>query len=240
MGYHSYLQSKNQPFIGFYSAGITKKMFDTLKAQSRISSKHLAKILGNAPIVQEYNNKFGTNHVARHSTLLAVAPTVSNATISGGVSAGIEPWSSNYFTQKSAKGNFTILNPYLMKLIKSKYPEKDNLETINSIRTNSGSVQQLDWMDKEDKEVYLTFSEINQFELVRLAGIRQAYIDQGQSLNVHIPPDTNPQIVSSLYLMGAELGLKSFYYQRSTNILRSKSKSDIDAMDASSCVACEG
>lgn len=240
LGLHSYLQSKHQPFVGIYATAINKKILQTMKTKSRESSKSLAKVLGNAPIVSEYNQKYNTNHAARHSTLLAIAPTVSNSTISGGVSPGIEPLSSNYFSQKSAKGNFTVINKYLLDLIATKYPEYNNKTVLDSIRDNSGSVLHLDWMHEDDKEVFKTFSEINQFELVRLASIRQSFIDQGQSLNVHIAPDTDPRSISALYLMGAELGIKSFYYQRSTNILRNKNGISLDSMDASACVACEG
>jgi ribonucleoside-diphosphate reductase alpha chain len=240
LGIHSYLQSKRQPFVGIFSTAINKRILQTMKTKSRDSSKALAKVLGNAPIVSEYNQKFNTNHSARHSTLLAIAPTVSNSTISGGVSPGIEPISSNYFSQKSAKGNFTVINKYLIDLIDQSYPLYNTKQTLDSIRDNSGSVQHLDWMSLEDREVFKTFSEINQFELVRLASVRQVFIDQGQSLNVHVAPDTDPKLISALYLMGAELGIKSFYYQRSTNILRNKNGVLLDSMDASVCNACEG
>lgn len=241
LGYHSYLQSKNQPFTGMYSTAITRQIFNHIKQESRKSSKNLAKLLGNAPIVEEYNKKYGTNHLARHSTLMAIAPTVSNATIGGGVSAGIEPLPSNYYSQKSAKGNFTVINENLKKLIRTKYSEYDTIETWDSIRTNQGSVQQLEWMDKFDKDVYKSFSEINQFELVRLASVRQEYIDQGQSLNVFIAPDTKPTLISALYLMGAELGIKGFYYQRSSNILRDKNSNRGElAMDPVACDSCDG
>jgi ribonucleoside-diphosphate reductase alpha chain len=213
---------------------------NVMKTNSRESSKKLANLLGNAPIVEEYNNKFGTKHKARHSTLLAVAPTVSNSTISGGVSSGIEPLSSNYYSQKSAKGNFTVINQNLLELLSIKYPLYNTRHTLESIRDNSGSVQHLDWMHPEDKEVYKTFSEINQFELVRLASVRQKYIDQGQSLNVHVAPDTDPSLITALYMMGAELGIKGFYYQRSSNILRTKNGIKLDSMDASACGACDG
>ena len=106
----------------------------------------------------------------------------------------------------------------------------------DSIRDNDGSVQHLDFLNKEQKENFLTFGEINQFEIVKQAAARQKYIDQGQSLNLKIKPDTDPKIVSSLYLLGHELGIKSFYYQRSENILRQ----GISAMDSSDCVSCEG
>jgi len=216
-------------------------MFNHIKTESRKSSKNLANLLGNAPIVEEYNKKFGTNHLARHATLMAIAPTVSNSTIAGGVSAGIEPLPSNYYSQKSAKGNFTVINEDLQILISRKYPEYDNPTTWDIIRSDQGSVQSLEWMDEFDREVFKTFKEINQFELVRLAGVRQEYIDQGQSLNVIVEPDTDPALISALYMMGAELGIKGFYYQRSSNILRTKGAGgDIMSMDPNACVSCDG
>jgi ribonucleoside-diphosphate reductase alpha chain len=240
LGLATYLQSKMQPFVGIYANAINTKLFKDLRDKAEKASENLAIHLGNAPIVNEYNIKNGTSHLRRHATLLAMAPTTSNATIAGGVSPGIEPLASNYYVQKSAKGNFTIVNPYLKTLISQKYPEHDTPETIDSIRKSGGSVQHLTWMDSDEREVFLTFSEINQFEIVRLAAIRQKFIDQGQSLNVHIAPDTDPKAVSALYLMGAYLGIKSFYYQRSSNVLRDKGDNNTLTMDASACVSCEG
>lgn len=240
LGYASLLQSKNQPFIGLYSNRITRQLFGHIKVEAEAASEMLAEKLGNAPFINEYNIKFGKNVKRRHTTLLAVAPTTSNATIAGGISPGIEPLASNYYVQKSAKGNYTIVNQYLKDLITEKYNVHDTVDTWDSIRDNSGSVQHLTWMEAEDREVYLTFSEINQFEMVRLAGLRQKFLDQGQSLNVHIAPDTEPSAISSLYLMGEMLGIKSFYYQRSSNILRDKSGSTVLTMDAEACVSCSG
>lgn len=240
LGLHSYLQDKNQPFTGVFATAINHKILQVMKTNSISSTENLAKKLGNCPVVEEYNQKYGTSFLRRHATLLAIAPTTSNATIAGGVSSGIEPIASNYFVQKSAKGNFTVVNKRLQELFETKYPMYNTAETWNTIRNNRGSVQHLDWMDKDDKDVYKTFSEINQFEIVRLAGIRQRYLDQGQSLNVHVDPYTKPKLVSDLYLFGSELGVKAFYYQRSSNILRDKGKSDILAMDAADCVSCDG
>jgi len=240
LGYHSYIQSKNESFTGMYSSAITHKIMSVMKEKSVESSSILAEALGNCQVVEEYNQRFSTNYKRRHSTLLAIAPTTSNATIAGGYSPGIEPLMSNYYIQKSAKGNFTVYNKFLKNLIETKYPEYDNAETISSIRDNSGSVQQLEWMDDHDKEVFLTFSEINQYDLVKLASIRQQYLDQGQSLNVNIAPETDPKLISDLYLMGHALGIKAFYYQRSQNLLRDKNGNKVVAMDQSSCTACEG
>jgi ribonucleoside-diphosphate reductase alpha chain len=235
LGWHTYLQSKNQPFNGIFANSMTKMIFTSIKAKAERASEKLAEIYGNCPVIDDYNKDVGTNIKRRHTTLLAVAPTTSNATIAGGVSPGIEPLASNYFILGGAKGNFLIKNIFLEKLLEEKY-QKNDKETWNSIKTESGSVQHLDWMDEDDKEVFLTFSEINQFELVRQAALRQNYIDQGQSLNVNIPPDTDPKTISSLYLMGYELGIKSFYYQRSENVLRK----GIKTMDAADCVSCDG
>lgn len=241
LGYHSYLQSKNIPFIGLQSTALTTSIMKRMKEEAEAASEALAKILGNAPVIEHYNNKYGTKHVRRHTTLLAIAPTTSNATIAGGISAGIEPLPSNYYVQKSAKGVFTVVNPFLTKLIESKYPEYNTVTTWNSIRDNVGSVQHLHWMEDSDKQVFATFREINQFELVKLAAVRQKYLDQSQSLNVFIDPATPAHLVSSLYLMGAELGIKSFYYQRSSNTLRDKSSgTGNSAMDPSACTSCEG
>lgn len=235
LGWHTYLQSKNQPFNGIFANSATKMIFSNIEAKAERASEKLAEIYGNCPVVDAYNKENGTEIKRRNTTLLAIAPTTSNATIAGGVSPGIEPLASNYFILGGAKGNFLIKNPFLEKLLETKYGKNDK-ETWDSIKAESGSVQHLDWMDEEDKETFLTFSEINQFELVRQAALRQNYIDQGQSLNVNIPPTTDPKTVSSLYLMGYELGIKSFYYQRSENILRK----GIKAMDAADCVACDG
>lgn len=239
LGYATYLQSKMQPYIGWYSTSMTRKMYGTMKSKAESMSTIIAKVMGNAAIIDEYNIRYNKNVTRRFATWGAQAPTTSNATIQN-VSAGMDPSPSNYFVQKSAKGNFVVTNPYLKQLISSKYPDYDTVDMWSTIRDLRGSVQHLNFMDKEDKEVFLTFSEINQFELVRLASVRQEYLDQGQSLNVHISPSTPPHLISALYLMGEKLGIKSFYYQRGENILRDKTSSSILTMDAAACESCAG
>lgn len=234
LGWHTYLQSKNQPYIGFYMKSTINQVWSSMKEKAERASEKLAQIYGNCPVVEEYNNTNKTSIMRRHTTLFAQAPTVSNATVQG-VSPSFDAIPSNYYLQKSAKGNFIIKNKYLEKLLEDKY-NKNDVATWESIKENSGSVQHLTWMENEDKEVFLTASEINQFELVRQTAMMQNYVDQGISLNVTIPPDTDPKIVSSLYLMGYELGIKSFYYQRSENILRK----GIQTMDAEDCTTCSG
>jgi len=234
LGWHTYLQRNNQPFVGMYATNMTNVMMESIRTKAIRASEKLADMFGNCPVIEEFNNREHTNIKRRHTTLIAIAPTTSNATIAGGVSPGIEPLISNYFVLGGAKGNFTVKNPELEKVLKAH--GKDTVEVWNSVRDEDGSVQHLDFLSDNDKEDFLTFGEINQFELVRQAALRQNYIDQGQSLNVKIKPDTDPKVVSSLYLLGYELGIKSFYYQRSENILRR----GISAMDASDCAACDG
>lgn len=234
LGWHSLLQSKDQPFAGLQANMYTNQIMSSIKEKAIRASEKLAYKFGNCPVVEKYNAKHGTEYLRRHTTLLAIAPTTSNATICGGVSPGVEPLISNYFVLGGAKGNFTVRNPYLEKKLKAM--GKDTLEVWNSIRDNDGSVQHLDFLSEEDKETFLTFGEINQFELVKQAAMRQKYIDQGQSLNVKIRPDTDPKLVSSLYLMGQELGIKSFYYQRSESLVRQ----GISAMDPEACSSCSG
>jgi len=234
LGWHSYLQSKNQPYAGLFATSSTHIIMKNIRSKAIRASEKLAEHFGNCDVVNEHNDKFGTNYKRRHTTLMAIAPTTSNATIAGGVSPNTEPLISNYFVLGGAKGNFTVRNTYLEELLKRL--DKDTVEVWNTIRDNDGSVQHLEFLSKEEKENFLTFGEINQFEIVKQAAARQNYIDQGQSLNLKIKPDTDPKIVSKLYLMGHELGIKSFYYQRSENILRQ----GISAMDASDCVSCDG
>lgn len=239
LGYADYLQSKMQPYIGWFSTGATRRIYGTMKTKAEAMSEHMGKLMGNAPFINEYNIRENKNVFRRNTTWGAQAPTTSNATIQG-VFAGMDAQPSNYYVQKSAKGNFTVANPFLTKLIKENYPEHDTPDMWGSIRDSSGSIMHLNFMTEEEKEVFLTFSEINQFEIVRLAGVRQEYLDQGQSLNVHISPDTDPAHISALYLMGEQLGIKAFYYQRSSNILRDKNKTNVLTMDAEACVSCAG
>jgi ribonucleoside-diphosphate reductase alpha chain len=234
LGWHTFLQSKNQPFTGIYANSMTRVMMGNIKQKAERASEKLAEFFGNCPVIENYNKEKGMNVKRRHTTLLAIAPTTSNAAIMGGVSAGIEPWVSNVFFKNLAKGKFLSVNPYLKELLASK--GKDNTEVWDSIKDAGGSVQHLDFLLDEEKEVFLTFGEINQFDIVKQAALRQEFLDQGQSLNLKIHPATNPKNVSMLYLMGLQLGIKAFYYQRSENVLRA----GLNTMDAEACASCAG
>ena len=151
----------------------------------------------------------------RNTTLTTLMPTTSSSFILGQVSQSIEPLNSNYFIKKLAKGTFTYKNPYLVKLLE-KY-DKNNDETWHSILLKGGSVQHLTFLLDEEKEVFKTFGEISQKEIIIQAAQRQKYLDQSQSLNLMIHPKTPVKEVNALLIEAWKLGVKSLYYQRSTN-----------------------
>ena len=165
-------------------------------------------------------------------TTMAIAPTTSSSFILGQVSPSIEPLNSNYFTKDLAKGKFTYKNPHLEELLEEK--GKNNATTWKSILVKGGSVQHLDFLSDHEKDVFKTFGEISQKEIVIQAAQRQKYIDQGQSLNVMISPKCPPKQVSELLIFGWEQGVKSFYYQRSANPSQELARSIL------SCSSCEG
>jgi ribonucleoside-diphosphate reductase alpha chain len=160
-----------------------------------------------------------------------VAPTTSSSFILGQVSPSIEPLNSNYYVKDLAKGKFTFKNPYLKTLLVSKNQDTD--EVWKSVLIKGGSVQHLDFLTQEEKDVFKTFGEISQKEIVIQASQRQKYIDQGQSLNFMIPPNTKPKEVNELMVFAWEMGIKSLYYQRSANPAQELARSILG------CKSCE-
>jgi ribonucleoside-diphosphate reductase alpha chain len=224
LGWHSLLQSKHIAFESMEAKHLNGEIFKTLNQQTLEASKELSELYGEPELM------IGTGE--RMATRMAVAPTKSSAFILGQVSETIEPIDSNFFVKKLAKGSFTYKNPYLKKLLAEK--SKDNEETWRSILTNGGSVQHLDFLDEHEKNVFKTFGEISQKEVVILAAQRQKYIDQGQSLNLMIHPKTPPKDVSQLLIFGWENGVKGFYYQKGVNPALALSRS------INECKSCEG
>ena len=163
----------------------------------------------------------------------AVAPTVSNSTISGGYSAGIEPIAANIFTQKSAKGTFIKKNPTLERLLETK--NKNLPEVWKSINEQNGSVQHLSFLSKEEKEIFLTAREINQHAIVKLAIQRQKWVDQAQSVNLFFASNSSAKYIHEVHLAAWEGGLKTLYYCRSEGVL----KGDLASRSADECKACE-
>jgi ribonucleoside-diphosphate reductase alpha chain len=207
LGWHSYLQSKMISFESMQAKLINANIWQTIRERSDKASRELAEKFGEAPILEGYGR--------RNVTTLAIAPTTSSSFILGQVSPSIEPLNSNYFVKNLAKGKFTYKNPHLKEILK-KYNKND--ETVwKSILVKGGSVQHLKFLSDNEKEVFKTFGEISQKEIIIQASQRQKYIDQSQSLNLMIGPDIPPKQVSDLLIEGWKLGIKTFYYQRSAN-----------------------
>lgn len=224
LGWHSFLQSKLIPFEGLESKMLNAEIFRTINDKSLIASMQLATLFGEPEMLKGYGQRF--------TTRLAIAPTTSSSFILGQVSPSIEPLQSNYFIKDLAKGKFVYRNPYLKKLLKSK--EQDTPEVWNSILLKGGSVQHLEILDEKEKLVFKTFGEISQLEIVQQAAQRQKFIDQGQSLNLMIHPDTSLKEVNALFFEAWTLGIKTLYYQRSVNMAQEVSRNLME------CSSCEG
>jgi len=241
LGEHTFLQERKIPFVSLMADNYRRSIYSRIKRQAEEASIELADLFGAC----EVNKQFKIHR--RHTTLLAIAPTTTNALISGDVSPGIEPWVSSIFQRKVAKGSFLKKNPTLEKLLRDK--EQDTPEIWDSIVNNFGSVQHLEFLTDEEKEVFLTAYEINQYGLIKAASLRQEYICQSQSLNLFVLPNTPAQVRSELYLTAYYYGVKTLYYQRSLSNMREGqdqnavkeyfNKTVEKAFDAS-CVACEG
>jgi len=225
LGWHSLLQSKMIAFESMEAKILNNQIWKSIREKSDNATWFLAQTLGKAPIYE------GTEYTRRNTTTLAVAPTTSSSFILGQVSPSIEPLNSNYFVKDLSKGKFTFKNPYLKKLLKEK--GKDDDENWKSILVKGGSVQHLDFLSENEKDVFKTFGEISQKEIVIQAAQRQKYIDQGQSLNIMIPPNTKPKEVNELMIFAWEQGIKSLYYQRSANPAQELARSIL------SCKSCE-
>jgi ribonucleoside-diphosphate reductase alpha chain len=186
---------------------LNNSIWRTIRERADNATQELAKMFGEPEMLK------GTGR--RNVTTLAVAPTTSSSFILGQVSPSIEPLNSNYFVKKLAKGSFTYKNPYLKDALK-KYQKNDD-ETWKSILIKGGSVQHLEFLNDQEKDVFKTFGEISQKEIVIQAANRQKYIDQSQSLNLMVHPKTSPKEVNQLLIFAWEQGIKTLYYQRGTN-----------------------
>lgn len=207
LGWHSFLQSKMIDFESMEAKQLNVEIFKLIKQKTHEASVEMAKVYGEPPLLKGYG--------LRNVTTVAIAPTTSSSFILGQVSPSIEPLNSNYFVKDLFKGKFTYKNPYL-KLVLEKY-NKDITKIWENILVHGGSVQHLDFLTENEKNVFKTFGEISQKEIVIQAISRQKYIDQSQSLNLMIHPKTLPKDVSELLIFGWENGIKTFYYQRSIN-----------------------
>jgi ribonucleoside-diphosphate reductase alpha chain len=225
LGWHTMLQEKGIAFESFDAMQLNAQIFRSIRAKAEEETKLLAEELGEP----EWCQGFGR----RNTHLLSVAPTVSNSTISGGHSAGIEPISANVFTQKSAKGTFIRKNITLEKLLATK--EKNTPEVWKSINEQNGSVQHLSCLTEQEKQVFLTAREINQFAVIKLAVQRQKWIDQAQSVNLFFAMNSDPKYIHEVHIAAWKGGLKTLYYFRSDGVI----KSDLASRSEDDCKACE-
>lgn len=226
LGWHSYLQSN---MIGFESTEAAQKNLEiakTMKERSYNASQELAKKLGEPPLLKGYG--------MRNTTTMAIAPTKSSSFILGQVSQSIEPEFSNCYVKDLAKMKVTIKNPYLLELLESKGENTD--EVWESIMVADGSVQHLECLTQDEKEVFKTFSEINPYTIIDQASTRQVYIDQGQSLNLMLDPDMSVKEINALYLYAWEMGVKSLYYSYSMSTAQSLTRKRVMS---TGCAACE-
>uniref|UniRef100_A0AAU8GVI8 Ribonucleoside-diphosphate reductase large subunit n=1 Tax=Mammaliicoccus phage MSShimriz1 TaxID=3230127 RepID=A0AAU8GVI8_9VIRU len=223
LGWHSYLQSKMIPFESVEASRLNTQIFSFIKKKAYKASKELAELFGEPELLQGYGR--------RNSTLLALAPTTSSSFILGQVSKSIEPFMSNYYVVDTAKVKKTMINPYLKELLKEK--GKDTKEVLESIRDYDGSVQHLDFLNQREKDVFKTYGEINQYNILDQAGSRQYYIDQGQSINIMVnPKHVTAEELNELYLFAWANGIKSLYYQHGTNSAQQFNLSKL-------CINCE-
>lgn len=233
LGWHTLLQDKLIPFDSYDAMELNAEIFRTLDKKTLEASKELGKLKG----IPEWCVD------TRNSHRLAVAPTVSNSLISGGVSQGIEPVIANYYAQKSAKGTFVRKNPALQKILAAK--GLDTFDTWQQINKDGGSVAGLKSLSDLEREVFATAREINQHAIIKQAAQRQRWIDQGQSVNLFfaapasLNTDDKKQLGKYIHEVHMEAwrgGLKGLYYLRGESIL----KADNIYRSSGECKACEG
>jgi ribonucleoside-diphosphate reductase alpha chain len=251
LGWHTYLQSNGIPFEGLQAQFETRRIFSQIKIESERASRALAEVYGEPLWCRDTG--------MRNTHLRAIAPTVSNSKLSGNVSPGIEPWAANVFTEQSAKGTFIRKNKELSKVLRK--VGIDDEKTWEKILTDGGSIQDIKVLDdwgyinkklvylpehKEEaekngfdtvKDVFKTFKEINQLELVNQAGIRQQYIDQSVSLNLAFPSTATPKWMHQVHFDAWKKGVKTLYYTRTESVLRGDIAAK--AMDPD-CLSCDG
>ena len=214
MGLHSFFQQKSIPLESVMSKVWNKKIFEHIQKKVDESSKELAEERGACPDAEEYGIS------ERFSNKTAIAPTASISIICGGTSPGIEPIAANSYTHKTLSGSFNVKNKYLEKVLE-KY-NKNNDEIWSSITTNQGSVMHLDFLSKEEKDVFKTAFEIDQKWIVELGADRTPHISQAQSINIFLPADVHKKELHQIHFQAWKKGLKSLYYCRSKSIQRAE------------------
>ncbi|WP_123619996.1 ribonucleoside-diphosphate reductase subunit alpha [Halorubrum sp. CSM-61] len=224
LGWHSYLQSNMIPFDSMEAMEKNDELFRTIKERSYEASEALADEFGEPEVLEGYGR--------RNTTTMSVAPTKSSSVILGQVSPSIEPLKANYFVRDGAKLKSTQKNRFLQAILAER--DEDTREVWDSIANKDGSVQHLECLTDEEKEVFKTFAEIPQMAIINQAAQRQKHIDQAQSVNVSIDPsEVSVKEINQLYIEAWKKGVKSLYYQHSVNAAQKFSR------DILECRACE-
>lgn len=224
LGWHSLLQSLMLPFESFEAQVLNVEIHKLMDERSSEASRRMAIEYGEPEVLVGYGY--------RNSTRLATAPTTSSSFILGQVSASREPFRDNYFVGDLAKGKFSFKNPHLKKVLE--FYNMDTEKVWMDIAKHGGSVAHLEFLTDRERDVFKTFGEISQMEIIYQAAAAQKYVDQGISLNLMIHPDSSIKDINSLYIEGWKIGLKSFYYQHGTNPVLEHTRNLLN-----DCVACE-
>lgn len=249
LGFHAYLQKHNIAFEGVMAKVTNRSIFKKIRAQLDEVNEELAIERGACPDAKES----GVNK--RFSHTMAIAPNASSSLIMGNTSPSIEPYAANIYRQDTSSGAYIHKNRYLDAILRQEsanHKEGWYDEVWADITANDGSVQHLDWMSEDQKMVFKTAMEIDQRWVVELAGDRQEFIDQGQSVNLFFRPDTSIKYLHAVHFMAWKSGLKSLYYCRSAKLRKAdkvgqkierkriEEEIDITAIaQGSSCLACE-
>ena len=241
MGFHSLLQSKMIPFDSPMAKGLNLKIFKNIKESADAHNIYCGT---SCPMSDRQSDSVTPK---RNIHVTAIAPTMSIASLCNVTSSGIEPWITNAFTKKVQQGSFALTNKYLDKIIKAQGKDSEwGNSQWSSIKKNDGSVQQLDWMDQNTKDVFKTAFEIDQKYVIELAGDRSEFIDQAQSVNLFVPGGSHVQYVSDLHILAWKKKVKSLYYLRSSAVSRASTAStdrkkiqtqEVDMM-SDTCASC--
>jgi ribonucleoside-diphosphate reductase alpha chain len=235
MGFHSYLQKKAIPFESALATSINRRLFAHIKSRAEAATVKLAQERGPCPDAK--------GEMRRNMHLLAIAPNASTSIICGGTSPGIEPIVANAFTHKTQSGSFLVKNKFLEDLLETLGQNTD--EVWQSIIVNKGSVQQLEFLDDNSKDLFKTAMEINNLWIIEHAAQRQEYICQAQSVNLFLPADVQISFLHQVHFRAWKAGLKSLYYVRSSAIRRADvvstkvGRNELKDTD-NVCLSCEG
>lgn len=208
MGWHGLLMSKGLSFSSPAAIALNKSIFEQIKEKAVIASSEIANEKEPCP----------DGGYLRNSYIMAIAPTANISIITGNATPCIEPITGNAYMQKTLSGTFLVKNRYLGPVL-AKYG-KDTHEVWQSIIKASGSIQHLQFLSDEEKNIFKTAYEINQEAIIRQAADRQKYICQSQSVNLFFSSPVEAKYLNNVHLLAHELGVKSLYYLRSSSLLK--------------------